>query len=139
MKPWFLIATPFLLISIAVIAAFGWDLSDSSESMERRLARMSVEKVSLPVKMVNLLALKKGPIHLKKKIFGTKKSGEKKYGKTGLEVSLIVISDKKSLAVINGHVLSTGDYIKGLRVKRIEKERVLLAGKKEIWKYMESR
>jgi len=137
MKRWLLMATPLLFIFAAVIGALGWDINDSSQSMEQGLAGMSIERVGNPLELASLPAIKKGPFNLKKN--STLKYVTNKAGKRDLRVSLIVISDKKNIAVVNGRFLTEGDDIMGLKVKRIEKERILLAGREEFWENLESR
>ena len=52
-------------------------------------------------------------------------------------VSLIVITDKKKMAIIEGRVLKEGDSIDGMKIARIEPGRVLLKNKTAQWLYME--
>lgn len=51
-------------------------------------------------------------------------------------VSLIVITGGKKMAIIEGKVLSEGDSIDGLKIARIEPERVLTKDKTERWLYL---
>ncbi len=54
---------------------------------------------------------------------------------TGL--SLIVISGKSRMAIIKGLVVKEGDSIDGIKIARIETDRVLLKSKTHEWLYME--
>ncbi len=56
-------------------------------------------------------------------------------GKTGL--SLIVISGKNRMAIIRGIVVKEGDRIDGIRIAKIEPDRVLLKNNTDEWLHME--
>ncbi len=139
MKIWLLIAAPFLVMALAVGTALQWDFNDPSGAREMALAAMSLERVAGPLKKIELRISKKGPFRAQVEPFMAGKGAGGKYGHEDINVGLIVISEKKSIAMVNGMVLQAGDEIKGLRVKRIEKDRVLFAGKKNFWKYLENR
>lgn len=139
MKIWLFLASPFLVIFLAVATALSWDFNDTSGRRESLLANLSIERVALPLKQADFKGLKQGPFALRRRAASLSGKKNKRDGIEDLKVALIVISDKKSIAVVDGMVLTTGDFIKGLRVKRIEKDRVLFAGKKNIWRYLENR
>jgi hypothetical protein len=52
-------------------------------------------------------------------------------------LSLIVISGKSRMAIIKGVVVKEGDNIGGIKVVKIEPQRVLLRNKTTKWLYME--
>ena len=52
-------------------------------------------------------------------------------------LSLVVISDNSKMAIIGGQVVKEGDSVYGLKVKKIEPERVLIKNKKAEWLYLE--
>ncbi|MDP3297014.1 MAG: hypothetical protein Q8N09_05390 [Thermodesulfovibrionia bacterium] len=52
-------------------------------------------------------------------------------------LSLIVISGKSRMAIIKGVVVKEGDSIDGVKIVRIELDRVLLKDKTTQWLYME--
>ena len=59
---------------------------------------------------------------------------ENGYNDTGL--SLIVISGKKKMAIMNGKLVKEGDSINGMKIARIEKEKILLKNKTSQWIYL---
>ncbi len=52
-------------------------------------------------------------------------------------LSLIVISGKRKMAIIRGVLVREGDIIEGMKIAKIEGERVLLKNKTERWLYLE--
>ncbi|MFQ5428407.1 MAG: hypothetical protein ACE5EZ_05440 [Thermodesulfobacteriota bacterium] len=137
MKIWLFIASPFLMMTLAVATALSWDFNDSTAPrIENLFSNMTIERIARPLKGLDLRGLKRGPFRDRE---SSSLGGSGRKEKGNLKVDLIIISDKKSIAVVDGQVLSTGDSINGLRVKRIEGERVLFAGKKSFWRYLEKR
>jgi hypothetical protein len=53
------------------------------------------------------------------------------------DLSLIVISGKNRLAVIRGVLVKEGDVINGIKIAKIEPNRVLLKSKSSKWIYLE--
>lgn len=51
-------------------------------------------------------------------------------------VSLIVISGKKKMAVIDGRTVKEGDSIGGMRIAKIESDRILLQDRNSQWLYI---
>jgi hypothetical protein len=51
-------------------------------------------------------------------------------------VSLIVISGKKKMAVIDGRTVKEGDSIGGMRIAKIESNRILLQDRSSQWLYI---
>lgn len=52
-------------------------------------------------------------------------------------LSLIVISGKRKMAIIKGVIVKEGDSIEGMKVVKIEPQRVLLSNKTTQWIYIE--
>ncbi len=128
------------MIVVAVAGALSWDFNISIDSMERGVSAMSIEDVGAALTGLDFSRLKRGPFRVESEIASTQTGINKRVRNRGeVKVALIVIGEKKSIAMINGEVLTTGDSINGLKVKRIERERVLLAGKKKFWQNLESR
>jgi hypothetical protein len=59
---------------------------------------------------------------------------ENGYNDTGL--SLIVISGKKKMAIMNGKLVKEGDSINGMKIARIEEKKILLKNKSSQWIYL---
>ncbi|MBI5100031.1 MAG: hypothetical protein HZB30_12445 [Nitrospirae bacterium] len=52
-------------------------------------------------------------------------------------LSLIVVTGKRKMAIIRGILVREGDSIEGMKVAKIEADRVLLKNKTERWLYLE--
>lgn len=52
-------------------------------------------------------------------------------------LSLVVISGSKKMAIIHGKLVKEGDDVNGMKVAKIETDRVLLGGKTMKWLYLE--
>ncbi|MFQ5354469.1 MAG: hypothetical protein ACE5DR_05930, partial [Thermodesulfobacteriota bacterium] len=108
MKIWLFLASPFLVIFLAVATALSWDFNDTSGRRESLLANLSIERVALPLKQADFKGLKQGPFALRRRAASLSGKKNKRDGIEDLKVALIVISDKKSIAVVDGMVLTTG-------------------------------
>jgi hypothetical protein len=56
--------------------------------------------------------------------------------KSGASVSLIVISGKEKMAIIDGRTVKEGDFVGGLKIARIESDRILLKDRSSRWLYI---
>ncbi|MBI5641415.1 MAG: hypothetical protein HZA17_13425 [Nitrospirae bacterium] len=59
-------------------------------------------------------------------------------------VSMIVVGEGRKIALVNGHVVREGDSVGGMRISRIEKQRILITqsadentGPGAVWVYLE--
>lgn len=52
------------------------------------------------------------------------------------KLSLIVVSGNRKMAIIKGALVREGDNIEGMKIARIEQDRVLLKNKTERWLYL---
>jgi hypothetical protein len=52
-------------------------------------------------------------------------------------VSLIVVSGKRKMAIIGGVIVREGDSIDGMKIAKIEPDRVLLKNRTERWLFLE--
>lgn len=59
---------------------------------------------------------------------GTNKGGSAPPEKGEFQLTAIIYGEGEGVAIINGTILREGDSIRGLRVKKIQKDRVLLVG-----------
>lgn len=138
MRIWVLMSAPFLMMVVAAGLALHWDFNETLGPREKKFAALRIERVAAPLKGVDLSLLKNGAFRVQRVSSALMNGTAVKGASDDLKITLIVISDKKSIAAVDGHVLSTGDLVRGFKVKRIEKDRVLFAGKKEFWKKMEN-
>jgi len=52
-------------------------------------------------------------------------------------ISLIVVNGKRKMAIIRGVIVTEGDSIDGMRIAKIEPDRILLKNKTERWIFLE--
>lgn len=52
-------------------------------------------------------------------------------------VSLIVIGEEKKIAIVNGAVLKEGDSVNGMKIAKIEKDRILIKSNGTKWLHLE--
>jgi hypothetical protein len=67
---------------------------------------------------------------------GSDLAPEKNYNENA--ISLIVVSGKRKMAIIRGVIVTEGDSIDGMRVAKIEPDRILLKNKTERWIFLEN-
>jgi hypothetical protein len=137
-----LIAFPFVFIIILFIAAnyipFKGELTKTEEHI---LAFMPAELAVRKISDVPVQREIKSPMD-----FSTPASAGIQGGKSDLAhektyndnaISLIVVSGKRKMAIIRGILVTEGDIIDGMRIAKIEPDRVLLKNKTERWIFLE--
>lgn len=85
------------------------------------------KRVKSPIKIVKAYKVPKAILPLK-----TEKTLTKKKASPFL-VTMIVISEKRKMAIINNRIVNEYDLINNVKVARIEQNRVLLKEKKTMW------
>ncbi len=136
-----LIAFPVALVIILIIAAnhvpFGQDLSNAEKQVlefvpadlkieEEKMAAVS-GKLKSPVEFIHVETLRR-PVS-KNEPTPQKEHDER-------NVSLIVISGGKKMAIIEGRLVKEGDRVYGTKVAAIEPGRVLLENETSQWLYL---
>lgn len=133
-----LLLLPPLLILLCVIIANSIPFDQSfSESESQILDFISSDLKIAEKKITRLTRNIKGPFdfNVKQAVARNDKVTQIDYNDKSL--SLVVISDNSKMAIIGGQVVKEGDSVYGLKVKKIEPERVLIKNKKAEWLYLE--
>jgi len=137
-----LIAFPFVFVIILfVIADYIPFKTELTETETRILAFMPSapainEKQKITVSNELKIPINFNPVLVEKiQTNGSTTVPEIEYGDSNL--SLIVISGKRKMAIIRGTLVREGDIIEGMKIAKIEGERVLLKNKTERWLYLE--
>ncbi|HCC68605.1 MAG TPA: hypothetical protein DEP99_01825 [Nitrospiraceae bacterium] len=144
-----LIATPFLLIIISLLTMKLIDFKPPLTSEERRVAVFVSEKVELPERR-QITAVKdlRSPIEIVKVapplqdfplvplLTIAPPNGERPLELNAerpleLKVSMIVVGERRRMAIVNGLVVNEGDSIGRMRITKIERNRILLTGDRE--------
>ncbi|MCC6503375.1 MAG: hypothetical protein IT362_09600 [Deltaproteobacteria bacterium] len=139
-----MVAVPFALIPLAVIAGN----SVSFEKMVLKPSELAVLEYSSPAEEENAVIASEGQtLSAKMAKFNPFRAEEDKTGALDqshnqpiegqLRVTLTVLNAGGNMAVINDKLLREGDSIRGLRVKRIENNRVLMIDRQSVLSYLE--
>ncbi|MBI4687193.1 MAG: hypothetical protein HY756_05370 [Nitrospirae bacterium] len=145
-----LIASPIVLIIIlAIIANYlnleQWLKADTQRGMESGIQQLEVTPSDITKRQAqNAYAVKdlKGPIEFAAAPAAFPGEALDKVAPQAVDrleggISLIVIGEKKRMAIIKGAVIKEGDSIDGVRIVKIEPNRVLVKDKTTKWLYME--
>lgn len=137
-----LLVSPVILIILLAVAAYYVPFSKKLSGSEKDILNFSPEDLLIKDR-ANILISKRVESPVK---FGTdiKPSLLPKddlvkgldYNDTSL-LSLVVISGKEKIAIINGNIFKEGDTIDDMKISKIEPGRVLLKNKESKWIYME--
>jgi hypothetical protein len=130
--PWKLKALailPFILIVVSGVLASRMEVEYKLTPAEQEILGFEVKDVKLPKrKEVTERALKIP--NLIEKVMGHKepppRKGEKKKEPAKLTVTMIIISEKGSMAIVNGMVVKEGDSVAGQKILTIESGRILV-------------
>ena len=133
-----LLLLPPVLIFLCVIAANSIPFDQSfSESESQFLDFISSDLKISEKKQAQIARDIKGPFNFSRSSAQAPndKVAEIDYNENSL--SLTVISDAARMAIINGEIVREGDMIKGMKILKIEPERVLTNNKTAEWLYLE--
>jgi len=140
-----LVAVPFALIPLAWLAGksinFDKMVLTPSELMLLDYSSQGLEDTALLERVTRPLpaALAKfNPfISFDGALASTGSSGGAQPSRSPLNLTLTVLNPGDNMAVINDKLLREGDSISGLRIKRIENNRVLIVDRKSASSYLE--
>lgn len=141
-----LIAAPFILIVISILGIRFISFNPLLDPSEQRIEKFVHETTLLTEQQPFDISGLKAPFEIKKQIIPGSSSmpeiSEERLME--LKVSMIVVSEGRRMAIINGMVIREGDNIDVMKVARIEKGKVLLTyrtsednSRKTKWIYME--
>jgi len=132
-----LIILPVVFIVICAAAAFYIPFDRTVTDVEMQVLNFipsSLKVVSTPV---IVRALKgEGPFDFASAQPVTDHAAEHLGKEQGATVSLIVISGDSRMAVIDGMTVQEGDSIRGMRIAKIESDRILLQNRSSQWLYL---
>lgn len=139
-----LIACPFAFIIVLLIAANYIPFEGSLSETESRLLEFSPTAVSIkesqPVQMSGEFKSPidfRSPETVKAPVKGEDNDSVSPADYDVNKLSLVVISGKRKLAVIDGLLVREGDSVAGMKIAQIEHDRVLLKNKTAKWLYLE--
>lgn len=133
-----LLLLPPVLIVLCIVAANSIPFDQSfSESESQFLDFISSDLKISKQKMVKIADNIKGPFDFtrSKAQVPEDKVSEIDYNENSL--SLTVITDDARMAIINGELVNEGETVAGMKILRIEPERVLTNNKTAEWLYLE--
>lgn len=135
------IAAPFFLGIVALFVVKMIDMKLSLTSSEMRIIDYAQEEVPLKKKSASQVVISsnlKSPIEISTKSLGdyppvplshvAPQHGQPEGVSPEIKVSMIIISGKSRMAIVNGEVVGEETVIGKKIVKKIEKDRVLIAG-----------
>ncbi len=133
------IAAPFIMSGLAVLALMIVKIKPFLSTMDRGLSALSPESVeSIIHKQPLTVNFLDSPIEIPrspKREFPavplSRVAPPQQKQDEPVRVTLILMEGDRRMAIVNGIVVKEGDMIQGGTVARIEKDRVLIKGKKE--------
>jgi len=133
-----LLLLPPVLIILCILAANSLPFDQSfSESESQFLDFISSDLKISKQKIVKIAGNIKGPFDFTRSSaqIPDDKVAEIDYNEHSL--SLTVVTDDARMAIINGELVTEGDTLPGMKILRIEAERVLTNNKTAEWLYLE--
>jgi hypothetical protein len=126
-----LIVLPFVLIIASAIIASKIDVKYEMTQEELQILGFEMKSVSLPKRKTVTERALKIPT-LIEKIMGQRdvapppSAAKQKAQEVQLKVTMIIISEKGSMAIVNGTVVKEGDSVAGSKILQIESGRILV-------------
>lgn len=129
---------PIIIIALLVTAAGLLPFEKSMSETEQLLLEFIASDLQVKeMQGTRLTKYIKGPFDFSVKQVKARDDKVKQIDYNDKSLSLVVISDNAKMAIINGQVVKEGDNLNGMKVKKIEPERVLIKNKKPEWLYLE--
>ncbi len=135
------LALPLVLIIIFVVAAYQIPLKGALSGFEIELLAFTPSDLKVRIKQItHKIRELDGYFDFKSAAADDATEDEddlvKENGYNDTGLSLIVISGKKKMAIMNGKLVKEGDSINGMKIARIEEEKILLKNKSSQWIYL---
>lgn len=135
------IAFPFVFIIILLVAANYIPLASEPSEMEGQILAFSPAGLSIKERpMVSVSGEIKSPIEFIAALAsgpGKKNDIVAEISYNDSDLSLIVVSGARKMAIIKGLLVREGDSIDSLKIAAIEPDRVLIKSKTEKWLHLE--
>ncbi len=131
---------PFILIPAAGIIAMKINLEPQLTPNELKVLEFTEDEIGLTERETSAIkTVLRSPMEIVTKETGAPLVTTEE-DKIDLKISMIVITKRGGMAIVNGMVVTVGDSVEGLKIARIEKNRILLndnRGKR--WIYIEGK
>ena len=133
-----LLLLPPVFILVCIIAAASIPLDQSLSESERQILDFISSDLNISDhQKTGIATYMKGPFNFSGR--SNQKPNDKvsdiDYNDNSL--TLTVICDSARMAIINGDIVTEGDILEGMKIQRIESERVLIRNKNAGWLYLE--
>jgi hypothetical protein len=135
------IALPLVLIIVFVVAAYQIPLKGALSEFEIEMLTFTPSDLKVRIKQItHKIGDLDGYFDFESIVAGNATENEddlvKENGYNDTGLSLIVISGKKKMAIMNGKLVKEGDSINGMKIARIEEKKILLKNKSSQWIYL---
>jgi hypothetical protein len=135
------IALPLVLIIVFVMAAYQIPLKGVLSEFEIEMLAFTPSDLKVRIKQItHKIGDLDGYFDFESIVAGNATENEddlvKENGYNDTGLSLIVISGKKKMAIMNGKLVKEGDRINGMKIARIEEKKILLKNKSSQWIYL---
>ena len=140
-KTGILIVLPLVLIIVFVVAAYQVSLKGALSRVETEMLAFTPSDLEVRIKQItHKIGDLDGYFDFESIVAGNATENEddlvKENGYNDTGLSLIVISGKKKMAIMNGKLVKEGDSINGMKIARIEGKKILLKNKSSQWIYL---
>ena len=140
-KTGILIVLPLVLIIVFVVAAYQVSLKGALSRFETEMLAFTPSDLKVRIKQItHKIRDLDGYFDFESIVADDATENEddlvKENGYNDTGLSLIVISGKKKMAIMNGKLVKEGDSINGMKIARIEEKKILLKNKSSQWIYL---
>lgn len=132
-------AVPYALVVAALAASSLFDFETELKPDQARLYAFHAEETNVPeARRLRAGGKVNSPLRItSERPVPEKDSATARHRRTRARLTMIVVSEKQRLAVVDGRVVTTGDTLDGMTIGKIEEDRVLLVGGAPVWMYLE--
>jgi len=131
------IALPPVVIIILAVLAFSVPFDSAVSDAEREVLDFRPSSLKILTKTIVARTInREGPFDFADAKSAPRHDSFHGENKPETNISLIVISGEKKMAVIDGRPVREGDSIGGMRIAKIESNRILLQDRSSRWLYL---
>jgi uncharacterized protein YjiK len=135
-----LLLLPPVFILVCIIAATSIPFDQSLTESESQILDFSSSELNISNKQKKRIATyMQGPFNFSSRSDQKPKDKVSDIDYNDNSLTLTVIGDSDRMAIINGEIVKEGDILDGMKIQRIETERVLIKNKNAGWLYLEKR
>lgn len=133
-----LLLLPPVLILLCIFIANSIPFDQSFSESESRIRDFISSDLKISdIKKTGIAGHIKGPFDFTRSIATIPNDKVSNLDYNDSSLSLTVISDNARMAIINGELVKEGDLLDGMKIQKIEPERVLINNKTAKWLYLE--